>query len=104
MAEPTWRDAASCREWTGVDFFPFSEDTVAIRLVKDVCALCPVADECLSYAIETRQTDGVWGGHTAKERSYLRRKWMEETRALTETQRGRALTRAVSMRTKKASV
>jgi WhiB family redox-sensing transcriptional regulator len=103
MADSTWRQAAACREWTGVDFFPFSEDAIAIRRVKDVCALCPVEEECLAYAIETRQTDGVWGGHTREERTYLRRRWMEETRALTETQRDIALTTKVSPRKEKAS-
>ncbi len=26
------------------------------------CEGCPVRDECLTYAIETRQLHGVWGG------------------------------------------
>ena len=26
------------------------------------CGGCPVRDECLTYAIETRQQHGVWGG------------------------------------------
>jgi len=82
MAGPiTWRDVAACRERSGVDFFPFSEDVVAINRVKEVCAVCPVADECLMYAIETRQVDGVWGGYTPRERTYLRRKWMEDVRS-----------------------
>lgn len=85
MVKPTWRDSATCREWTGVDFFPFSEDIQAIRRVKEVCALCPVTEDCLAYAIETRQGDGVWGGLTSRERIYLRRKWMEHSRALAET-------------------
>jgi len=85
MVEPTWRDTAACREWTGVDFFPFSEDVQAIRRVKEVCALCPVTEDCLAYAIETRQGDGVWGGLTPRERIYLRRKWMEHSRALADT-------------------
>ena len=66
-------------------------------------ATCPVASECLTWAIETNQSEGVWGGHTPKERSYLRRKWMEETRSLNETQRGIALNKAVSLRREKAS-
>lgn len=102
-AEPTWRDAAVCREWTGVDFFPFSEDIQAIRRVKEVCALCPVTEDCLSYAIETRQGDGVWGGLTAKERIYLRRKWMEHTRAIAETTREIASAREGSRQREKSS-
>lgn len=78
---PTWRDNAACREWPDVDFFPFPEDGQAIGRAKEVCNICPVAEECLMYAIETRQGDGVWGGHTPKERTKLRRKWMEDVRA-----------------------
>ena len=90
VAKPTWRDAAACREWTGVDFFPFSEDIQAIRRVKEVCSMCPVTEDCLAFAIETRQGDGVWGGLTTKERVYLRRKWMEHTRVIAETRRENA--------------
>jgi hypothetical protein len=34
----------------------------------------------LTYAIETRQGEGIWGGHTAKERVKIRRKWAEQVR------------------------
>jgi len=87
FTEPlTWRDYSACREWPDVDFFPFSEDVQAISRAKEVCAVCPVAEECLMYAIETRQGDGVWGGHTPKERTKLRRKWMEDVRAPAATE------------------
>ena len=76
----TWRDLAACKEKPDVDFFPYPEDVAGIARAKEVCATCPVADECLSYAIETRQSEGVWGGHTTKERTKLRRKWAEEIR------------------------
>ena len=45
-----------------------------------VCAGCPVAGECLTWAVETNQTDGIWGGHTPAERRAVRRRWMEEIR------------------------
>jgi WhiB family redox-sensing transcriptional regulator len=50
----------------------------AIARAKAVCATCPVASECLTWAIETNQTEGVWGGHTSKERRSIRRRWIEE--------------------------
>jgi WhiB family redox-sensing transcriptional regulator len=104
MAGPiTWRDVAACRERSGVDFFPFSEDIVAINRVKEVCAVCPVTDECLMYAIETRQVDGVWGGYTPRERTYLRRKWMEDVRSSTDPERPATLIKQVSGRKQTAS-
>jgi len=82
--DPAWRDSALCREGVSVDFFPFSEDSKAIRLVKEVCALCPVTEDCLAYAMQTRQSEGVWGGFTSSERVSLRRKWADHTRAISE--------------------
>lgn len=41
---------------------------------KAVCQRCPVRWECLTYALETRQRHGVWGGLTAEERVLLLRK------------------------------
>ena len=75
------REAASCLNVPAdVTFFPDKEDVGAIAKAKAICATCPVADECLSWAIDTNQTEGVWGGHTAQERRALRRRWLEEVR------------------------
>ena len=75
-----WREAAACLD-AGVDvtFFPDKEDLGAIVKAKAICSTCPVADVCLSWAIETNQSEGIWGGHTPKERRKLRRRWLEET-------------------------
>ncbi|MFO7291693.1 MAG: WhiB family transcriptional regulator [Actinomycetes bacterium] len=75
-----WREAAACLDTTGVDFFPEPSDLAAISRAKAVCAGCPVADDCLTWAIETNQDDGVWGGHTPAERRAIRRRWLEEIR------------------------
>ncbi|MGA7227736.1 MAG: WhiB family transcriptional regulator [Acidimicrobiia bacterium] len=74
-----WREEAAClRAGDDVDFFPDAEDLGAIAKAKAVCAGCPVASECLTWAIETNQGEGIWGGHTSKERRSLRRRWIEE--------------------------
>ncbi len=76
-----WREAAACLEVENeVNFFPNKEDLRSILKAKSICATCPVSDECLTWALETKQSEGIWGGHTAKERRKLRRGWMEETR------------------------
>lgn len=74
-----WREAAACID-VEVDFFPDSEDLAAILRAKAICAACPVVDECLVWAIETNQSEGIWGGHTPKERRRLRRIWLEEVK------------------------
>lgn len=76
-----WREAAACLSvGEDVSFFPDPEDVAGIGKAKAVCATCPVSDECLTWAIETNQTEGVWGGHTARERRAIRRRWIEEIR------------------------
>ena len=74
-----WREAAACLDSPeDVSFFPDREDVAGIAKAKAICASCPVADECLTWAIESNQTEGIWGGHTSKERRALRRRWLEE--------------------------
>ncbi len=82
MDHPSWRELAACLrlEEGEVDFFPDPEDVGAIAVAKAVCATCPVAEECLAYAIETNQSEGIWGGLTPKERARLRRRWLEQIR------------------------
>ena len=76
----SWREAAACAERTDVDFFADPSDLLATSAAKTVCDSCWVAEECLTWAIETNQTDGIWGGYTAKERRSIRRRWLEEIR------------------------
>ncbi len=74
----SWREAASCIDAGDVDFF--AEDEISVGRAKAVCSGCPVLDDCLAFAIETNQPDGVWGGHTATERGRLRRLWLRDLR------------------------
>jgi WhiB family redox-sensing transcriptional regulator len=79
LSVTTWREAAACLDVVDeVSFFPDKEDLGGIVKAKAVCATCPVADACLSWAIETNQAEGIWGGHTPKERRQIRRIWLEE--------------------------
>lgn len=48
------------------------DDEVAHQVAKKICELkCPVKNECLEYAFETKQSWGVWGGTTAADRKNL---------------------------------
>jgi WhiB family redox-sensing transcriptional regulator len=82
IGEPeSWREAAAClTAGDEISFFPTPEDAQMATAAKAVCATCPVVDSCLSYAIETNQTEGVWGGTTSAERTKLRRRWLRELR------------------------
>ena len=67
-----WKADAACRDLDLDLFFPDSEADSAPALA--VCAVCPVREACLDFALRTRQNDGVWGGHTETERKRLRRR------------------------------
>ena len=74
----SWRERAACRE-PGVDpelFFPVSElgpAALQITAALVVCARCPVAAQCLDWALRAGEPAGVWGGTTPGERRRLRR-------------------------------
>jgi WhiB family redox-sensing transcriptional regulator len=35
---------------------------------KELCSMCPIMEECRTYAIEAKEPLGIWGGLTAGER------------------------------------
>ena len=75
-----WRQHAACN---GADlslFFPAGEEKTLTAPALKVCAGCPVKQACLDYAIETNQTDGVWGGMTGPDRRRLRRRIRDRDR------------------------
>ena len=73
-----WRAKAACRGCDTGIFFPLADE--AAEPAKAICASCPVREECLEYALATRQDDGVWGGLTDLERRRLRRRRGERAR------------------------
>ena len=40
----------------------------ATKTAKALCKTCPVMSECLTYALESNERFGVWGGLSASER------------------------------------
>jgi WhiB family redox-sensing transcriptional regulator len=69
----TWKLAGACR-FASTDLFYPASDADA-EPAKAVCGTCRVADQCLEYALERREPEGIWGGHTfAERRSILRRR------------------------------
>jgi hypothetical protein len=64
-----WMDLALCATTAPDAFFPEGNESAAIA--KAICARCPVKQECLDYAVATRENEGVWGGLTPSERRKL---------------------------------
>ncbi len=71
-----WRSRGACVSADPDLFFPISPGGASQRQVaraKAVCARCGVRAECLSFAVQTRQAHGVWGGLDEEELARLRR-------------------------------
>jgi WhiB family transcriptional regulator, redox-sensing transcriptional regulator len=72
-----WRHRAACRDEDPELFFPIGTTGPALLQVdeaKAVCRRCEAVDECLSWALDSDQDAGVWGGLSEDERRAARRR------------------------------
>lgn len=72
-----WRADAACRNEDPELFFPLGDSGPALLQIDDakaVCRTCTVVSECLSWAMESGQDSGIWGGMSEAERRALRRR------------------------------
>jgi WhiB family redox-sensing transcriptional regulator len=71
-----WAESANCLGENMAHFFPDDESAPrggkkAYVMGKAICAQCSVKDECLSFALITETTHGLFGGLTPLERKKL---------------------------------
>lgn len=72
-----WRHRAACRDEDPELFFPVGStgpSLLQIEEAKEVCHRCPVRESCLSWALESGQDAGVWGGLSEDERRAAKRR------------------------------
>ena len=70
-----WRHRAICRDEDPELFFPVGTSGPALLQIaeaKTVCRRCPVVSECLTWALDSGQDAGVWGGMSEDERRALK--------------------------------
>lgn len=67
-----WMQRGECNGMNPDLFFPTVGENKAVAAAKKVCAQCDVREECLEYALQTRQMHGIWGGLSEKERRRIR--------------------------------
>ncbi len=84
----TWQERAVCANDPAVspeDFFPegkFVKNSPEYRhhvsKMKALCNICPVRQECLQFADEHFEQEGIWGGMTGAQRKARRypRQWI----------------------------
>jgi len=66
-----WMADGKCREVAPETFFP--SDGVGVIRAQAICSACPVAAECLEYALASHIDHGVWGGKSERERRRILR-------------------------------
>lgn len=71
IVSEAWRDDAACTEVDPDLFFP--DQGGSTQQVKRLCGGCPVAAECLAFALEERIQFGIWGGLSTEERKRILR-------------------------------
>ena len=72
-----WRHHALCRDEDPELFLPIGTAGPAatqVEQAKAVCRVCPAVEPCLTWALETGQDAGVWGGTSEDERRALKRR------------------------------
>lgn len=66
-----WRTAGACLTADPDLFFPVAVGAFAssqVARAQRICAGCPVKQQCLDFAMRTREPTGIWGGTTPEER------------------------------------
>lgn len=71
-----WQNRAACSGEDPDLFFPMrashKEDAERLAAAKSICAICPVREECLEYALAMNMQFGIWGGVSEKQRKKMR--------------------------------
>ena len=68
-ATTDWASDGLCAQTDPDMFFPeIGGPAKAAKAAKAVCRECPVAKECLEYALANGERYGVWGGLSERER------------------------------------
>ncbi|HVV70198.1 MAG TPA: WhiB family transcriptional regulator [Verrucomicrobiae bacterium] len=69
--DEAWVQDALCPQVDGELFFPNKGGST--REAKRICAMCPVIDECLDYALRNDERAGIWGGMSERQRRSIQR-------------------------------
>ena len=68
--DTSWMREGNCRRVAPETMFP--SDSTGVTIACQVCAHCPVKQECLEFALKiNRLARGVWGATSERERRRL---------------------------------
>jgi len=75
--DTTWQARAACATTDEPDAWFLNKEgdnALQYHMARIVCEGCPVAMECLRYAIDANETHGLWGGFSPRERDDIKRR------------------------------
>ena len=75
-----WWDYANCYGADPDLFFP--QGGAASKKAQAFCDGCIVKIDCLEYALQINEKDGIWGGTSARERKRIRRQRAQTARSI----------------------
>jgi WhiB family redox-sensing transcriptional regulator len=77
-SDDSWMVEGTCNSVDGDLWFPEvgHNANAAIK----ICRECPVQQRCLEWALAHNETEGVWGGVSARERQKMRKNAMDRNR------------------------
>lgn len=75
---PAWMDRANCIGTDPDAFFPNVPGESRREAVLKVCRRCEVARECLFYALDRPQLQGIWGATSERRREEIRQQLAEK--------------------------
>ena len=80
IEDQPWREKAACRGLSPELFYVEKGENLKVKAAREVCAMCPVREECGEYGIahetvnnDTRFQGGIWGGLSFQQRLRIRR-------------------------------
>lgn len=78
-----WMSDGNCADSHPSVFFP--RDGTGVIAAQQICADCPVAADCLEYALTNHISHGVWGGTSERQRRRILSTRRRARRSLLET-------------------
>ncbi len=73
LPDISWRTKGACNGVDTAIFYPASECDDEASEAQAICGTCRVRDQCLEFALDNREHEGVWGGATERERRRILR-------------------------------